>query len=48
MLKELIEYGSNIKKKTQEEMTVTLSEIKIYREPAVEWMKPEFKSTIGT
>ena len=43
MLRELIEYGNNIK----EEMKVTLREIrKIYREPTVEWMRPRFKSMI--
>ena len=27
---------------------VTLSEIKVYRGPTVEWMKPRIKSMIGT
>ena len=46
MLKELTEYGNSIKK-TQEEMKVTLSEIKKnYREPTVERMKLKIKSTI--
>ena len=46
ILKELTEYGSNIKK-TQAEIKVTLSEIKkIYREPTVERMKLRFKSMI--
>ena len=42
LLKELIEYGNNIK----EEMKDALSEIKIYREPTVNGKKPELKSTI--
>ena len=42
ILKELIEYGSNIKG----EMKVTLSEIKICREPTVKGRKPGFKSMI--
>ena len=42
MLKELIGYFNNIKK-TQEEMKVTLREIKKNLQG---WMKPRFKSTI--
>ena len=43
MLRELIEYGNNIK----EEMKVTLREIrKIYREPTVKGKELEFKSMI--
>ena len=43
MLKELIEYGNDIR----EDMKVTLSEIKkIYREPTAKGRKPVFKSTI--
>ena len=46
MLKELIECSSNIIK-TQEEMKVTLSEIKKnLQEPTMEQMKLGFKSTI--
>ena len=40
MLKELIGYLNSIKN-TQAEMNITLSEIKIYREPTVEWMTQE-------
>ena len=39
ILKELIEYGNNIK----EELKITLSEIKISREPTVKGRKPGFK-----
>ena len=42
MFQELIEYFSSIEK-TQVEIKVTLSEIKIYREPTVERMKPRIK-----
>ena len=46
MLKELIEYGNNIKK-IQEEMKFTLNEIKKNLQgPTVEWMKPKMKSVI--
>ena len=46
MLKGLIEYGSSVKT-TQEEMKVTLSEIKKnLQEPTMEQMKLGFKSTI--
>ena len=41
-LKELTEYGNDIKEETK----VTLNEIKIYREPSVEGRKTGFKSTI--
>ena len=43
MLKELTGYFNSIKK-TQVEMKITLSEIKIYREPTVEYMKQRIKS----
>ena len=39
MVKELIEYGNSIKK----EVKITLSEIKIYRKPAVKGRKLGFK-----
>ena len=42
MLKELIKYSNNIK----EEVKVTVSEIKIYRETSVKGRKPGFRSTI--
>ena len=42
MLKELIEYGNNIK----EEMKITLSEIKISREPTVKGRKLGVKSMV--
>ena len=45
MLKELIGHFNNIKK-NQAEMTVTLSEIKIYRESTIQWKKPRIKSLI--
>ena len=45
ILKELIEYGNKIIK-TQEEIKVTLSEIKVFGEPTAPKMKPEFKSMI--
>ena len=46
MLKELTEYGSNMKK-IQAEIKVTLNEIKkIYREPTVKGRKPGFTSMI--
>ena len=42
MLRDLLEYGKKIK----EDMKVTLSEIKIYREPTEKGRKPGFKLTI--
>ena len=42
MLRELTEYGNGIK----EEMKVTLSEIKIHREPTEKGRKPGLRSTI--
>ena len=46
MLQELTEYFNSIKK-TQEEMKVTLSEIKkIYRESTMERIKPRIISTV--
>ena len=43
MLRELLEYSNN----TREEMKVTLSEMKIYREPTVEKITPRINSMQG-